>query len=210
MTETLATRTADCLLTVTATHQAPDQLALQYHVHNHGSETLYLCTQLYEPAAAGNPNSAPRLAPNLVHIQVEATGVHLDKALMDLSFRDGIRVLDIPFLTQVLPGHSYEQALSLPLPLRPYRVRGSRPGQAPPVPLPLQFSLGYFKSNSGITACEPADGFPPDTYQVAPSHSYEQQVLTVGPFQAPVSVIDAVPDTAPTPAASPGKWTPWG
>jgi hypothetical protein len=208
MNETLVIRNADCLLTVTATYLA-NQLDLHYHVQNHGLLALYLCTHLYE-LTPGNPNSSPHLNPNLVHIQVEPEGVLVDKALMDLSFRDGIRVLDIPYLTQVLPSHSYEQALSLALPLLPYRVRGSRPGQAPPAPLPLRFSLGYFQGEPGITACEPADGLPAGTYQVAPSHSREQQVLTVGPFQEPVLVTNATPSTASAPAASPGKWTPWG
>jgi hypothetical protein len=206
MTETLATRNADCLLTVTATYLPTGQLDLRYHVQNHGELALYVCSHLYELPAANAPDATPQLAPNLVHIQVEPAGVHLDKALMDLSFRDGIRVLDIPYLTQVLPGHSYEQALSLVLPLLPYRVHGNRPGQAPPVLLPLRFSLGYFKGDDGITTYELAAG----TYQIAPSHSKEQQVLTVGPFQEPAPVANATPSTAPATAASPAQWTPWG
>jgi hypothetical protein len=208
MTETLAIRNADCLLTVTATYQA-GQLDLRYHVQNSGELALYLCTHLYE-LAAGSPGSSPQLDSNLVHIQVDTEGVLLDKALLDLSFRDGVRALDIPYLTQVLPGHSYEQAFSLPLPLLPYRVRGSRPGQAPPVALPLRFSLGYFKGEAGITACEPSEGLPAGTYQVAPSHSREQQVLLIGPFQEPVPVANATASPVPTPTASPAQWTPWG
>ena len=209
MNETLATRNADCLLTVTVTYQALGQLDLHYHVQNHGALPLYLCTQLSEPAAS-NADIPPPPAPNRVHIQVEPEGVHLDKALMDLSFREDLRVLDIPYLTQVLPGYSYEQTLHLPLPLHPYRVRGSRPGQAPAVPLPLRFSLGYFQGEPGITPSEPAAGWPTGTFQVAPSHSHEQQVLTVGPFEEPVLVADAVPSTTPAPVASPEHWTPWG
>ncbi|MGI4759977.1 MAG: hypothetical protein ACRYF0_04685 [Janthinobacterium lividum] len=210
MNETQTIRNADCLLTVTLTYSAPGQLGLRYHVQNHGPLALYLCTQLAEPAAPGSPDSPPQFDPNLVHIQVEPEGVCLDKALMDLSFREGIRVLDIPYLTQLLPGHSYEQALNLGLPLLPYRVRGSRPGQAPPTPLPLRFSLGYFKDGSGITTCEPTDSLPAGTYQVAPSHSREQHVLTVGSFQEPVPVANATPATGPAPAVSPESWTPWG
>jgi hypothetical protein len=210
MIETLATRNADCLLMVTATHQPKGQLDLRYHVQNHGELALYLYSQLYELAPADSADASPRPDPNLAHIQVDTEGIKVDKALMDLSFRDGIRVLDIPYLTQVLPGHSHEQTLSLALPLHPYRVHGSRPGQAPPVPLPLHFSLGYFKGESGITICEPLAGLPADTYQVAPSHSNEQQVLTAGPFQESVPVANAIHSTEPAPAASPESWTPWG
>ncbi len=206
MTETLATRNADCLLTVTTTHLPEGRLDLHYQVQNQGELTLYLCSQLYELPAANGAETSPRLAPNLVHVQVEQEGVHLDKALMDMSFRDGIRVLDIPYLTQLLPGHSYEQVLSLALPLLPYRVYGSRPGEAPPVPLPLRFSLGYFKGDAGITSYEPVPG----THQVAPSRSQEQQVLTVGPFQEQVPVANTAPSPTPAPAASPAQWTPWG
>jgi hypothetical protein len=209
MTETLAIRNADCLLTVTATQQAPGQLDLRYQVHNHGQLTLYLCNQLYELTTSSS-NAIPQLAPNLVHIQVEPAGVRLDKALMDLSFREGIRVLDIPYLTQLLPGHSYEQALHLALPLRPYRVHGNRPSQAPPALLPLQFSLGYFKGEQGITACEVVDGLPTDTYQVAPSSSKEQQLLTVGPFKEVVPVADTLLNTTPAQATGAEQWTPWG
>jgi len=127
MNETLSVRNADCLLLVTATYPALGRLSLRYHVHNHGPLALYLGTQLAAPAA-GNGAATPPPDPNQVHIQVEPAGVHLDKALMDLSFCEDLRVLDIPYLTQVLPGHSYEQTLSLALPLYPYRVQAA--GQA--------------------------------------------------------------------------------
>lgn len=206
MTETLATRNADCLLTVTATHLPMGQLALRCHLHNHGELALYVCSHLYELAPTEGADSSPRPDPNLVHIQVEPAGVRLDKSLMDFSFHDGIRVLDIPYLTQVLPGHAHEQTLSLPLPLHPYRVHGGHPGQAPLVSLPLWFSLGYFKGNNGITASE----LVTTLYQITTSHSQQQQVLTVGPFQEPVPVANATPSLAPAPAASPAQWTPWG
>ena len=209
MNETLSVRNADCLLLVTATYPAPGRLSLRYHMHNHGPLALYLSTQLAPPTAS-NGAAPPPPDPNQVHIQVEPAGVHLDKALMDLSFREDLRVLDIPYLTQVLPGHSFEQTLSLALPLHPYRVHGSRAGQASPVALPLRFSLGYFKGEAGITTCEPADGLPAGTYQVAPSHSRTQQVLTAGPFQEPVPVANATPSAELAPDASPESWTPWG
>jgi hypothetical protein len=206
MTETLATRNADCLLTVTVNHQPTGQLDLHYQVQNHGESALYLCSQFYELPATDEADASPQLTPNRVHIQVEAAGVHVDKAVMDLSFHDGIRVMDIPYLTQVLPGRSYEQALSLELPLLPYRVHGGRPGQAPPVALPLRFSLGYFKGEAGITASEVVAGI----YQAALSHNREQQVLTVGPFQELMPVANATTGPAPTLATSAAEWTPWG
>ncbi|HET9502280.1 MAG TPA: hypothetical protein VFO93_01980 [Hymenobacter sp.] len=206
MNETLTTRNADCQLTVTATYQEGGALGLHYEVQNLGPLTLYVCHQLSEPAAADAAGPPPPINHNLVHVQVEPAGVHLDKALMDLSFRDGIRVLDIPFLTQVLPGQSHAQALSLAVPLLPYRALGGRPEQAPPVRLPVLFSLGYFKGGDGITASEVAANI----YQIATSHSQEQQVLTVGPFQELVPVANATPSRAPAPASSPAQWTPWG
>jgi len=206
MNETLITRNADCQLTVTATYQEGGALGLRYEVQNLGLLALYVCHLLSEPVAADVAGSPPPPNPNLVHIQVEPTGVHLDKALMDLSFREGIRVLDIPYLTQVLPGQSYAQDLSLAVPLLPYRAHGGRPGQAPPVRLPMWFSLGYFKGENGITISELAA----NSYQVATSHSQEQQVLTVGPFQELVPVANATPSRAPAPVTSPSQWTPWG
>jgi hypothetical protein len=205
MNETLTARNADCLLTVTATYQEGGALSLRYEVQNLGPLALYVCHQLSEPAAADAAGPPPPPHPNLVHRQVEPAGVYLDKALMDLSFRDGIRVLDIPYLTQVLPGQSYAQALSLAVPLLPYRAHGGRPGQALPVRLPLWFSLGYFKGEQGITA-----GPQPATYQLDPAVSAAQQVLTAGPFQTPVPVANATRSTAPPPVASPESWTPWG
>ena len=206
MTETLATRNADCLLTVTATHLPTGQLGLRYQVQNQSEQALYLCNQLYELPAGGSPSPFPQLDPNLVHTQVDPAGVQLDKAVMDLSFRDDVRVLDVPYLTQLLPGHSYEQTLHLVLPLLPYRVHGSRPSQAPPASLPLRFSLGYFKGEAGITTAELAAAI----YLVATSHSQAQQVLTVGPFQESVPVANATPSLVPAPAPSPAQWTPWG
>lgn len=128
MNETLSVRNADCLLLVTATSPAPGRLSLRYHVHNHGPLALYLGTQLAAPAA-GNGAAPPPPDPNQVHIQVEPAGVHLDKALMDLSFREDLRVLDIPYLTQVLPGHSFEQHSAWPCPCTPTACTAAGPAR---------------------------------------------------------------------------------
>jgi hypothetical protein len=211
MSETLSSETAHCSLTLTASTDASDTLKLHYRVVNGSTAVLYLCDQLYQLAELSLDTDEPvhELVPNLVHVQVDSQGVHLDKAIMDLSFHQSIMGLDIPFLTRLEPGHEHVHTVELSLPLLPYKVLGLPPGKAAPTLLPLRFSLGYFVASAEVaehlsttvTAQGPA-------LCIASFMHRAQQIITVGPFQALFPVANAEVSTAPQNTA--GAWTPWG
>jgi hypothetical protein len=211
MPETLFSENAHCRLTLTA--DASDELLrLHCRVANGGATVLYLCDRLYQLSQPAPANGEPgyELSPNLVHVQVDAQGVHLDKAVLDLSFRQGIKALDIPFLTRLVPGQEHAYTIQLALPLLPYKVLDMPPGEAAPIPLPLRFSLGYFVGSPEVeqritevaTAQGPALCIESFMYRA-------QQTITVGPLQQPFSVANAV-GTATPQASSAAAWTPWG
>lgn len=212
MNETLFSENADCRLTLTATTDASDGLQLHCHVVNTSGETLYLCNQLYNLPRPYPATGEPlfEVSPDLVHVQVDAQGVLVDKAIMDLSFHKGIAGLDIPFLTRLPAGQEHTHTIRVALPLMPYRVLGLAPGEAVPAPLPMRFSLGYFVETKqlaehiteAITTQGPA-------LRIELFLSNQQQTITVGPFQQPVAVANAVGNPSPPPA-SPQDWTPWG
>ena len=212
MSETLSSENAHCRLTLTATTEAAGALLLHCHVTNNSATVLYLCDQLYQlsqPApATGEP--VHELLPDLVHTQVDTLGIHLDKAIMDLSFHDGIQGLDIPFLTRLEPDQEHAQLIRLALPLSPYRVLGLPPGEAAPTLLPLRFTVGYFVDSADVeqhltkvpTVQGPALRMKQFMYRA-------QQTITAGPFQQPFPVANAVPHATPH-AVSAAAWTPWG
>lgn len=209
-TETLYTRHSACEATVTVAHPAADVLHIAYRVVNRGAEPLYLCNQLLQgPDPAGGRLPAP-VSSQTAHVQVDDTGVQVLQAIVDVSVREGIRVLDIPYLTLLPPGQHYEQTLVLPLPLVPAKVHGARPAQSPAAPLPLRVTLGYFVGAPAFAAHTQAVSTSLGTaYQVADFLNNTQQQLTVGPFQVavPVANTTAGPDLRPISAE---EWTPWG
>ena len=155
MSETLSSENAHCRLTLTATTEAAGALLLHCHVTNNSATVLYLCDQLSQLSQLSQPAPATgepvhELLPDLVHTQVDTLGIHLDKAIMDLSFHDGIQGLDIPFLTRLEPGQEHAQLIRLALPLSPYRVLGLPPGEAAPTLLPLRFTVGYFVDSADV------------------------------------------------------------
>lgn len=212
MPETLFSENADCRLTLTATTDADDVLHLHCHVANTSGAVLYLCNRLYNLPRPYPATGEPlfELSPDLVHVQVDAQGVLIDKAIMDLSFHKGIQGLDIPFLTRLPPGQEHTDIIRLALPLLPYRVLGLSPGEAAPTPLPLRFSLGYFVETKQlaehITEALTTQG---PALRIELFLSSSQQTITAGPFSQPVPVANAVGNPSPPPA-SPQDWTPWG
>lgn len=211
MNETLVAHNADCTLTVTAAYQAGPALHLRYEVLNNSALSLYVC----QPYAAVGPDSAAapgvQLPPNRVHIEVDPLGVQLTQAIVNVSFRDDVRVLDIPYLSELRPGQTLMQVVEVAVPLRPYRTHGQRPAPTPASALPLRFVLGYLRGTPELLAAlAPAPAGSPGTYEVAPAQSRQQALLAVGPFLEAVLVADATPSTAPLPPVAPAQWTPWG
>jgi hypothetical protein len=208
MPETLTYQNAACEATVTVAQPAADALHITYRLLNRGPELLYLCNQLPQ-GPAGDPGPAA-VSAQAAQVQVDAAGVQVLQAIVDVSFREGIRVLDIPYLTPLPPGQPYAQTIVLPLPLLPAKVRGARPGQSPAELLPLRVTLGYFVGSPALaphlravaTSLGPA-------YQLADFMANTQQLLTVGPFAAAVPVANTSADPAPHPPR-PEEWTPWG
>ncbi|RZK22565.1 MAG: hypothetical protein EOO56_08135 [Hymenobacter sp.] len=211
MNETLAAHNADCTLTVTATHQPGTPLHLRYEVVNHSTLPLYLCDQLYEVAHPAEASELMvQLHPSRVHTEVDALGVHLTKAIVNVSLRDDVRALDLPYLSELQPGMSLAQVFEVAVPLRPFRTYGQRPGPAPASALPLWFALGCFRGTPELMAAlTPVPNAQPGTYEVAAWQSRQQVLLVVGPFLEAVPVADAVPSTAPPLPAAPAQWTPW-
>jgi hypothetical protein len=213
MLETLFSENAYCRLVLTATTDPSDEfMRLHYRVTNSSASVLYLCDQLYQLSQLAPTPGEPgyELVPDRVYIQVDTQGVHLDKAIMDLSFHQGIRGLDIPFLTRLAPSQEHGHTVQLALPLLPYKVLGLPPGPAAPIPLPLRFSLGYFVGSSEvekhITEAPTAQG-PALCIELFMHRA--QQSITIGPFQQPFPVANAVADAAPHTSSS-AAWAPWG
>jgi len=208
MPETLTYQNAACEATVTVAQPAADTLHITYRLLNRGSEPLYLCNQLLQSPA--NDHSPAPVSTQTAQVQVDEAGVLVAQAIVDVSFREGVRALDIPYLTPLLPGQPYAQTIVLALPLLPTKVRGARPGQSPAVPLPLRLTLGYFVGSPTLAPHLRAVATSLGTaYQIEDFLSNMQQLLTVGPFQAPVSVANAVADGRPS-SVGPEEWTPWG
>jgi hypothetical protein len=212
MPETLTTADAHCRLVLTAATDGANGLHLHGYIVNTGEAVLYLCDNFYQVPRPYPSTGEPvfDILPDLVHVQVDAIGVHLDKAIMDLSFHKGIQGLDIPFLTRLPPGQAHAYTFRLELPLVPYRVRGLPPGQAAAVPLPLRFSLGYFVGSpeveEHITEAATTQG---PALRIALFLNNQQQIITVGPFQQLVPVANAVGNASPQ-TVSAAAWTPWG
>ena len=212
MPETLTTANAHCRLALTAAPDGAHGLRLHCHVANTSDAVLYLCHGLYHvpPPYPSTGEPVFDVLPDLVHVQVDDQGVHLDKAIMDLSFHEGIRGLDIPFLTRLPPGQAHAYTIRLGLPLMPYRVQGRPPGQAAARPLPLRFSLGYFVGSpeveQHITEATTIQGL---ALRIAMFLHNQQQTITVGPFQQLVPVANAVKHASPQ-TVSAAAWTPWG
>jgi hypothetical protein len=208
MPETLTYQNAACEATLTVAHPAADVLHIVYRIRNRGAEPLYLCNQLLQDPTSGH--EAVQVSSQAAHVQVDDTGVQVLQAVVDVSVREGIRVLDIPYLTLLPPGQHYEQTLVLPLPLVPAKVHGARPAQSPAALLPLRVTLGYFVGSPAFAAHAQAVATSLGTaYRIEDFLSNTQQLLTVGPFQAAVSVANttAGPDLRPVSAE---EWTPWG
>jgi hypothetical protein len=210
MPETLTYQNAACEATVTVAHPAADVLHVAYRVLNRGAEPLYLCNQLLQGEAPASGQLPAPVSSQAAHVQVDATGAQVLQAIVDVSVREGIRVLDIPYLTLLPPGQHYEQTLVLPLPLVPAKVHGARPAPAAAAPLPLRLTLGYFVGSPAFAAQAQEVATSLGTaYRVDDFLSNTQQLLTVGPFQAavPVANTTAGPDLRPVSAE---EWTPWG
>ena len=210
--EMLRAENAACEATVTVALPADDVLHVAYRVVNRGSEPLYLCNQLLQGQApdTATDQEAVRVSSQTAHAQVDAAGVQVLQAIVNVSFREDIRALDIPYLTLLPPGQHYEQTIVLPLPLVPAKVHGARPAQAPAILLPLWVTLGYFVSFPAFATHAQAVGTSLGmAYQVEAFLSNTQQLLTIGPFQAPIPVANTTtgPNLRPT---SPEDWTPWG
>lgn len=212
MPETLIYQSAACEATVTVAQPAADALHITCHWLNRGSEPLYLCNQLLQSETA-NLGSSPQAVPvssQAAHVQVAEAGVQVLQAIVDVSVREGIRVLDVPYLTLLPPGQHYEQTIVLALPLVPAKVYGARPAQSPAVLLPLRVVLGYFVGSPAFAAqAHPVATSLGAAYRVEDFLSNAQQLLTVGPFQAPVPVANTVADPNPRPTSA-EEWTPWG
>ena len=211
MTEILSSKNADCSMVLTATTTA-DELQLHYRVTNTGEAVIYLCDQfrqLSEPSAATG-ESIHDLSPRMVHVQIDDQGVCIDKAIMDLSFHDGIKGLDIPFLTRLQPGQEHVQTLQIPQPLQPYRVQNSPPAEAAPTLLPMRFSLGYFVGSTQIEENITQETTSQGLLLCIASFMYKhQQIITIGPFHQPIPVANAIVGTSPH-TTSAQQWTPWG
>ncbi|MBC7921871.1 MAG: hypothetical protein H7Z75_12380 [Ferruginibacter sp.] len=210
--ESLTSQSADCTLTVTFTHSVPDVLRLIYSVHNHGTSALYLCNQLYSVPEENSSTTQRAIAvlPNLVHVQVVDEGVKVEKSITNLSFHDGVSVLDIPCLTRLEPGQDHEQALDLSLPLVPYKVHSSRPSPLPPAPLPLLFELGYFIDSRELQPfVREVKTVAGSAYCLEPFMAGKQQLIAVGPFHQHVPTVNGAGNGLKQ-MVSDAAWTPWG
>lgn len=91
-----------------------DALSIHYQVKNGHSETIYLVNRPFLWKAEGLS-----VEPDIIYTYVEDKTLKLSKAYLKPPKNALLESVDVPYLTEVEAGQSFEEAFSLPLPLEP-------------------------------------------------------------------------------------------
>lgn len=177
--------------------QSAGTLTVAYRVTNRLPSSIYLFNQLYR---ARHPDSTYLVDPELVYVELAQSGVHLYKWIPPIPEDVSVEEAIIPVTTLVRAGETFEEAITLPVPvsrLDPYRPRRGSPGGLQPVTFGwLDVTIGYLPV-SEIGSREPhrvrtSLGDAIWVHALASA----QTVLRSAPITTPVPVI---PDQLPPP-----------
>jgi hypothetical protein len=131
-------------LDVTLVQAAPDRLLFRYRARNSWTRELYLFNRLF----VEEPSGARRVDPARVYVVVDGTVLHVSKQMFEVPEDVEVEQPEVPYLSRLGPGETFEEEISLPLP-----VRESYPYMSPPAAASpgekrtcdqLVFTLGYF------------------------------------------------------------------
>ncbi|MEZ4297452.1 MAG: hypothetical protein R3B70_20990 [Polyangiaceae bacterium] len=123
-------------------------LSIRYRIKNTGPATAYLLNRAHRTDSTG----APQIDKDFAYVYVTAQGVTVEKAIPEIPAGLAPTEPVAPHVTPVRPGDTFEETVSLPLPLtdsRPYR--GRPPGSERIEVDTVRFVLGYMRGPEGTT-----------------------------------------------------------
>jgi len=94
-----------------------DLLTISYQVHNSLEQSIYLVNRVFKWDKAGFS-----VDPSIVYTQIVDGELWLTKANLDVPENLDVEYPDVPYLTKVEAGNTFEESFSLPLPLEPYHA----------------------------------------------------------------------------------------
>ena len=94
-----------------------EMLSISYQVHNILEQPIYLVNRVFKWSDAGFS-----VDPAIVYTQLSDGELWLTKANLDVPENFDVEDPDVPFLTKVEAGETFEESFSLPLPLEPYHA----------------------------------------------------------------------------------------
>ena len=137
---------ASVQLEVSIVSASPGAVTVRYRARNNWNRDVYLFNRLFETAADGKRT----LDANRVYVQVDGSTLKLSKQLFDVPEDVEVESPEVPYLTRLAPGQTYEEEIRLALPVREsYPYASSRAAQAPGEKRAceqLVFTLGYFSA----------------------------------------------------------------
>jgi hypothetical protein len=182
-----------CELTIAAELADSSTLVLRYTVRNTGNQAVYLFNRLYhsfDPA-----RGAFITDPNLVNVELRSEGVVLSKKIVPVPLHIDVEKPVIPLVTRVDAGGSFEERITVRLPVRvwtPYGPDDDVPS-ASSAPRHAWFELGFFSAPAAhvdrIAKVVPTvDG---TGLYVYPFTTSSQRMLRVGPLPQAIPVVSA-------------------
>jgi hypothetical protein len=94
-----------------------EMLSINYRVHNILDQPIYLVNRVFKWSSDGFS-----VDPTIVYTQLSDGELWLTKAKLDIPENFDVEDPDVPFLTKVEAGETFEESFSLPLPLEPYHA----------------------------------------------------------------------------------------
>ena len=105
-------------VTISAEAGVQDELlSISYRVHNILDQPIYLVNRVFKWSSDGFS-----VDPTIVYTQLSDGELWLTKAKLDIPENFDVEDPDVPFLTKVEAGETFEESFSLPLPLEPYHA----------------------------------------------------------------------------------------
>lgn len=158
-------------------------MELAYHILNNGQRDIYLFTPLTD---FRGQDWVP--ISNRVYVFWDENEIaHLTKRAWPVPDEVEVFMPEVPYLTRVPTGQSFEEHLRLPLPLLvnfPYRAAGEQVSAAPRKPVMREskgavFSVGYFIPKDGASELDPVPGIP-GNFRVSYGTAIEGQQILKG------------------------------
>lgn len=155
-TQSMTTTAESATLTVTVEEVIDRQIRLSYELRNTGERPIYLFNRLVK----FGPTGSPTLDDNAVYSAIEGDALVLSRQLVPIPSGIRVEVPEVPGLSEVAPGASLKQSLTVVLPLRernPYPAgRQARTIERSQV-RKLRLVMGYIESDAAPTLVETQD-----------------------------------------------------